>query len=202
MAYSKINICNMALAALGADPIRSFSESNKRAKQCEIFYDLVRDYLLFKFDWGFARGFKKLQRLEDIDTPEGTYAFGLPADCKIVRDLYPRGSKQWWDILNGAFICRVTEGAQIYYTRNVETPTQFSDAFAYLLSLLLAVKLAPSIARSSSTTKALYEQYMREEVDAWEADASQSNDYRPADEDPERDTFVFPDFDLITNLRS
>jgi hypothetical protein len=202
MAYSKIKICNMALAALGADSIRSFSESNKRSKQCEVFYELVREYLLFKFDWGFARGFKKLQRLEDVDTPVGTYAYALPADCKIVRDLYPRGSKQWWDILNNAFICRITESVQIYYTRKEESPARFSDAFAYLAALLLAVKLAPSITRSSSTTKALYEQYLREEADAWESDASQGNDYRPADEDPNRDTFVFPDYDIVTTIHT
>lgn len=195
MAYSKIKICNMALAAVGADQIRSFSENNKRARQCEVFFDLVRDYILFKFDWGFARRFVKLQQLADVETPPGIYAYGIPADCKIVRDLYPRGSKEWWEVTGDTFLCRFTDNVYIYYTGRCDEPVKFSDAFAYLIALLLAVKIAPSLTKNASTTKALYEQYLREEADAMEADASQSNDYRPVDEDPNFDSFVFPSAD-------
>ena len=52
---SKIGICNLALAHLGADSIRSFEETNKRARMADVFFDQVRDYLLSKFDWPFFR---------------------------------------------------------------------------------------------------------------------------------------------------
>ena len=200
MAYSKIKICNMALANLGEASIRSFDEPNKRAKQCQVFYDLTQDYLLFRFDWGFARSFAKLQQLEDFDTPSGVYAFAKPPNCRALRDLYPRGSRQWWEILGDAVLTKIPGEVYFYYTASEVNPTKFSDAFAYLLASLLAVKLAPSISRSASMTKTLFDQYVREEADAFEADASQGNDYRPNDEKPDLDTFVHPELGVTDSF--
>ena len=66
MIYSKIGICNLALAAIGEDSIRDFADGNKRARMCDVFYETTRDYLLGQFDWAFARRQQALQQLNEF----------------------------------------------------------------------------------------------------------------------------------------
>jgi len=192
MAYSKIEICNIALAMLGEDAIRSFDDGNTRAKQCEVFYESVKGNLLTRFDWNFARKIAKLQRVEDTILPDWIYAYKIPADCKIIRELYPRGSRQWWEVVGGEFHCRLPEEVYVYYTSRSDIPAEFTDTFANLLALGLAVRLAPTVTQDMKLTATLQQQFASEERDVWESEANESNDYRAVDEDPNGDTFVYP----------
>jgi len=196
MAYSKVDICNTALALLGESPIRSLEDENTRASLCNQMYAPVRDYLLFKFDWGFARRLSKLQRLLDFETPPLIYPYEIPANCRIVRELYPHGSREWWEVMGRVFLCRKFENVYIYYTTNDAPETHFSDAFAFLFSLGLAVKLGPPLTQNNQLSDSLFKQFKIEEREAWAADADQSNDYKPIDGLPEYDTFVNPDLRL------
>jgi len=199
MAYSKIDICNSALAMLGADLLRSFDENNKRARMCFVFFDMTRDYLLSKFDWPFARAFRKLQLLDvtSMTVPEGWYPFKLPSDCRNPRELHPPGSKDPWRIMGSVLYCKRTgiggDDAYLYYTIQNVDPSSYSDTFASLLSLGLAVRLCPSITQDKALTKALRDQFREEQRDAWESDANIGNEYREFDEDPNNDAFVNPD---------
>lgn len=197
MSNSKISICNLALAALGEDAIRSFDEANKRARMCSVFYDQARDYLLSKFDWPFARMLASLQPvvLDEDEVPDGEYAYQLPADCLTPRDLYPKGSRGYWRIAGNALFCSLTEDddVRLYYTKRVTDTILFSDTFVALLYLLIAVRISPAITQDKGVTRAMKEQYEIEVREAWESDANIGNDYRSYDEDPENDTFVNPD---------
>lgn len=198
MAYNKIKICNMALAFLGEDSIRSFDENNTRASLCDRMYDPMRDYQLTRFDWNFARKLTKLNPLEQ-ETPPGTYAYGLPADCRAVRELYPLGSKEWWEVLGRVFLCKRAQEVYIYYTANSISEALFPDTFAFILSLSLAIKIAPALTQDKALTRSLFEQYKMEESEVWEADANISNQYKPVDGMPEYDTFVYPDNTLLVD---
>lgn len=194
---SKISICNLALASLGAAPIRSFDEDNKRARMCDVFFDSTRDYLLSKFDWPFARKLIELTPLADTIAPEGMYAYGMPSDCKTPRDLEPPGSRQPWEVMGRVFYCNIPPEASeivvLRYTVVVADETLFSDTFSNLLSLAIAVRMAPAITQDKSLTTALYEQFKQEQRDVWESDANIGENYRAYDEDPNNDTFVYPD---------
>ncbi len=197
MPNSKISICNLALASLGEDSIRSFDEDNKRARMCDGFYEQAKDYLLSKFDWPFARKLKELKEvvLPDEEIPDGEYAYQLPADCKTPRDLYPAGSRDYWRIAGRVMFCRKSpeDDIRLYYTQAVTDVTQFSDSFATLLYLLIAVRMSPAITQDKSLTQALSQQYQVEMREAWESDANIGNDYKPYDGDANNDTFVNPD---------
>lgn len=198
MAESKIHICNTALARLGAASIRSFSENNKRARMCDTFFDSVVNYQLSRFDWPFAKHFLKLRPLAEQDYPDGLVAYNLPSDCKRVTDLHPRGSGDYWEIYGKTLVCKKTpeEGVWIYYTRRVTDTATFSDTFANFISISLAVRMAPAITQDKELTKALYQQYVQEQKEVWEADANEGNDYRAHDEDPNNDSFVYPGGDF------
>jgi hypothetical protein len=199
MADSKIHICNLALASLGAGPIRSFDENNKRARMCDTFFDSTKNYLLSKFDWPFARGFQKVQPLATQDWPDGLVAYGLPSDCKRMNDLHPKGSRDYWEIYGNTMVCKKTvdEGAWIYYTIQIEDTSLFTETFSNLLSTALAVRMAPAITQDKALTKALYEQYRAEQLDVQEAEANEGNDYRSYDENPNNDTFCYPEGDYV-----
>jgi len=193
MAYSKIQICNLALASLGEDFIRSLDEGNKRAKMCDIFYDITRDYLLTKFDWPFARRVVKLQAVdtEGLTIPSGQFVFQLPNDCKTPRDIHPPGSRTWWEIRKDQLYAKVPV-VYLYYTAKEIATGYFSDTFSNLLALGLAVRLAPVITQDEVLTKALFQQYKDTTMEVWESEANIGNDYRAYDEDPDNDTFVYP----------
>lgn len=195
MAYSKVEIANLALATLGADAIRTFDEKNKRARMCDNFFESTRDYLLAKFDWPFARRFKKLNEVELPEgkiLPAGMKVYQLPEDCRTPRDVHPPGSKDPWRIAEDKLYTNTGREVYLYYTGQEINEALFSDTFANLLALGMAVRMAPAITQDKNLSKILYEQYQLEQRESWESDANIGEDYRAYDEDPNNDTFVYP----------
>lgn len=195
---SKISICNLALARIGADSIRSFSENNKRARMCDTFFDSTRDFLLAKIDWPFASSYKVLNIVDlgEGNLPDGQYAYALPSDCKMPRALHPRSSKLWWKIMGKNLVCLIPGGSAtvgLYYTAATVDTNIFTDSFVDLLSLALALRLAPPITQDKALVNALQGLYQAELRDTEEIDANAGNEYRGLDEEPDMDTFVWPD---------
>lgn len=201
MSISKIEICNVALAMLGADSIRSFSEKNKRARMADVFFDFTRDYLFQKFDWPFAKRFVKLQPLNaeqmKLKVPAGMFPYQLPHECHAARDLYPMGSKDPWDVMGDVLYCTVDPATEqevcLYYTALIEDVTKYSSSFSNLLALGLAVKMCAPITQDKALQQSLNEQFTVEQQNTWEANANIGNLYREYDEDPNNDSFVYPD---------
>jgi hypothetical protein len=197
-ALSKIEICNLALASVGADSIRSFDENNKRARMCDVFFDSTRDYLLSKFDWNFARKLEKLNKVIDdtLVVPTGYFVYQLPYDCKMPIELLPEGSRDKWYINGDKLYCQYdSEEYDVilaYTSREVNTH-MFTDAFSNVLALGLAARLAPTLTQDIGLTKTLYNQYQIELQEVMSDDANVGNEYRKYDETPNNDTFVYPD---------
>jgi hypothetical protein len=191
MANSEVSICNLALATLGADSIRDFSEDNKRARMCKNFYDATRDYLLAKFDWPFSRSFKNLNQLDltGEDTPDGEYGYQLPIDCQTPRDVHPMGSSTPWRIVGQRLYTTLT-AVGLYYTKTETNPAIFSNPFVNLLALGVAVRMCAPITQDKALAKVLFEQYQVEMGEVWESEANVGNEYRMFDENPENDSFV------------
>jgi len=202
MPQSKVDICNLALAHLGLESIRSIDEDNKRARMAKVFFDSLRDQLLTKFDWPFARRYKKLSALDldESEIPSNLYPYALPAGCLVPRDIAPRGSSTRWIILGSdrgpTLFCETAageDGIYLYYTHQEVNPAAFSTTFSFLLGLGMAVFMSPALTGTRSLTKQLNDQFIVEQSNVWEADANGENDYISYDSDPENDKFVNPD---------
>lgn len=198
MTLSKVEICNVALSMLGADPIRSFDENNKRARMADVFFDFTRDYLLAKFDWPFARKFVKLQPLntDNMVVPEGKQPYKLPNDCHTARDVHPPGTNIPWHVMGIDLYVDCTDAAgdiYLYYTSKEIDVSKYPHTFANLLAVGLAVKLCGPITQDKALMSALMDQFAVEQVNAWESEANVGEDYRAFDEDPNNDSFVYPD---------
>jgi len=180
---------------LGADSIRDFDESNKRARLADVLYESSKDYLLYKFDWPFARAYKNLQELDlsTEDTPPGFKAYQLPSNCVVARDIFPLGSKDQWEVMGErVFTIDTATSMGLYYTRDGVDPSKFSDTFAQLLAIFMAVKLSPPITQDAKMTAELHRQFTIQIREDWEADANVGNTYREFNEDPNNDSFVYP----------
>lgn len=100
---SAIDIANQALSLAGARSIiTSFSEQIPEGQQCTIWYEQDRQWLLRKFNWGFAR---RQDALSLLATAPGvapqpatnlpwpfmpwSYAYQYPSDCVRFRSILP-----------------------------------------------------------------------------------------------------------------
>jgi len=193
--YSEVEICNIALHAIGAEAIKSLDEDKKAARACTTFYKITRDYLLSAFDWSFARKYKALTVIATPvdEVPEGYFVYQIPEDCEIVRKLWPYQQRDRWEVMGDKLWSIREEEVGLFYTaQNINTHL-FSTAFSNLLAIAISVRLAPILAQDESLAGKLFEQFLVQQAEAYAIDANASNDYRALEETPDYDTFVNPD---------
>jgi len=161
---------------------------------CDVFFDTCRDLLLSKFDWPFARRYKKLQLLDatNMVVPEGEYVYQLPEDCRTPWVIQKRGNDTPWCVMGSQLYCKLGNDVYLYYTAQETNPSVFTDTFVNLLSLLLAVKMGPALTQDKDLIKLITGQYGMAQAESWESDANVGDSYREHDEDPNNDTFVNP----------
>lgn len=84
---SKTDICNLALAELGARRINSVdADSTVEAKACRLHLNHIIDTLLERHQWSFATKRGVLARLAQDPESEWSAAWQLPADCiRLIR---------------------------------------------------------------------------------------------------------------------
>jgi hypothetical protein len=199
MSHSEVGICNIALAALGAEAIRTFDEDNKRARMCKVFYDIARDLMLSKFDWPFARKYAQLQQLDTtgLTIPTNMYVYQIPSDCKTPRTIQDLGSRDLWRVVADTIHCYISSGVYLYYTKHETNPAMFTDTFVDMVYLHLAVQMGPALTTDKKLVSLLREQYKMAQFDGWESDANIGNDYISHDDNPENDTFVNVDGKVV-----
>ncbi len=203
--YSEVDITNMALAMLGANTIRSLDEDNKRARLASIFYPMIRDYCLARFDWPFAKRYAELHMYEaenDIvlhdmigtEVPDGWYPYAIPSDCLAPRDIDPIGSREKWIVIRKVILLRRPPEipSYLWYTGEVTNTTEFSMQFIYILSLGLAAKLASSVAVNPEMAGAVTQQWQIEQTIGFTDDANIGENPDP-DGNPRLDPFSEPD---------
>jgi len=197
MAFSKIDICNSALALIGAELIRDFDKQSKSARVCEALYKMVRDRLLMSYDWSCARVVATLTSASDIDSNSYGSPYEIPVDCMMPRDILPSGTKQAWH-KQGKYIFTSVAGPQLQYTKKLTSEGDFDQPFVTALTYELAASIAPSVKGDVKLSKDIAQTAGYQVTAAQEADAGVGSEYRYADNDPNNDTFVNPDGETDT----
>lgn len=149
---SQTSICNLALIALGEDPITSLSDARKAAILCSALYDPTRRELLELQPWKFAK--RQATLASSTVAPQFTYAnaFPLPADFIRMYD-EPEEDDPEYEIMNVAGTGQVMMSNddspfQMLYVFDCQDPTAFSPLFVALLGNALAAKLAQPLIQS------------------------------------------------------
>ncbi len=93
---TKLEIWNQALSEMGARvAVDTLSDTTPQARQCQVFYDVVRKQLLRSAPWGFARKTAVLDVLGLFtdDPPAADYPwlvkYAYPDDCLKMRYILP-----------------------------------------------------------------------------------------------------------------
>lgn len=164
MAYSIVNIVNLALDDLGVPSIATLTEQSDAAILANRIWEYARDQVLEDADWNFAKLTAKLVQdtayaLAPTD-PQWLYRYTKPASCLKIRSLVDTYNvdigKYWYDGLSNGYVeegdyiyCNfLNSGIDLYckYTTIITDPTKYRPSFVnslkYKLTGMMAKKLA------------------------------------------------------------
>lgn len=155
MASSSIQICNIALGHLGANPIMSFQDGIAEANLCSTFYDQARQKILEDAEWSFAVARREVARSATPPIFGYTNQFKLPADCLKVLEAFDKSTMSsnpsispndtQWEVESGYIMCDA-EILMIRYTKDVTDTALFSAGYAQTLGAYLAYQMAGKLA--------------------------------------------------------
>jgi hypothetical protein len=197
---SSIGICNVALAKIGARAIRSFDENNTRARLCEAMYDHVKDTMVNEYHWTFARAVVKLRLLGD-DPIAGKHPYEKPFDCSLPVSVRPeevgKGSSTFtWELIGNTIWTSVPSPVLSFTNRNISEGA-FSASFVAAVAAQLAVEIGPSIRNSDVDVEKLQARADKLLAVARDNDAMIGSDFITSDRDPNNDSFVDPDANML-----
>lgn len=151
-----VEICQKALALIGAEQIQSLNEQNNRAQICNLIYPTLKESTLSEHHWNFATKKKKLVQLAQEPPNEYDYQYELPNDLvagpiKVNTHKSSKSSTQSWEKVNNN-IMTDRENIYIDYIANVDESI-FPAYFVRFLYHALAAELAKSITDQTSTAQ-------------------------------------------------
>ncbi len=139
-SLTKVNICNMALAVIGSEPILDISEDSKLGNALSRFYDPARQAVLEEGEWSFALKHFTLNLSADDNETDYAYMYVLPADC--ITPVMLEGYDNYTFEIMGDYLYSNLPDAVLKYVWNIEDTTKFSPGFARALAHRLASDLA------------------------------------------------------------
>lgn len=164
---SSIDICNLALAHIGASSISSFNEQSKSAIECNRFYEHSKKTALRDHKWNFAT--KEVELALLTETYLGfDYAYAYPIDCLVVQKIYNAYSKSkkiQYSVRasndNSNRVILTNEVApNIIYTSNIENTNLFDSLFVDVFTWRLAIDLAQPIKGDLKLQEACLQSYV------------------------------------------
>ncbi|MEE9366721.1 MAG: hypothetical protein V3W44_08550 [Dehalococcoidales bacterium] len=172
---SEVEICNIALNALGEARITALTEDNPRARLCNDNYSGTRDAEIVKREWNFAIARVSLAKLVTAPIFEFDNAYQLPDEC--LRVLETDDSLDIWRI-EGRLLLTNADSVKIRFLQQVTDPNEFPADFIRALGLALALAIGTSITKSEKLMIRLEAAYVRAISDASGVNLSEDGESR------------------------
>jgi hypothetical protein len=165
MALSQTEICNQALARVGAQRIMDINDADsKSARVCLNAFEATVREVAAAGDW---KCLKKRATFNKLATPpafEWAFQYQLPADFISLVELngvdYHGQPSDEWDI-EGRVLLTDAETAQARYIAYVEDTTVWDPLFTDAVVVLLASKIAVPIRQDEGMAAQLKEEFLR-----------------------------------------
>lgn len=168
-ANTEVSICSLALSYLGEGPLIALDNTTAEGQIALLHYPRQRNALLAAHPWNFA--ITRITLSESATTPNHHYdnAFQLPSDCLRVLEMDDEDYYEWEvENIDGVrYIVTDATTCKIKYISAVTNTALFSESFAQLLALRLAVSMAIPITRSKTLMAAMKELYEDALMDAY-----------------------------------
>lgn len=152
---SDVGIANAAIRKLGQAPITAFSENSKAARLANERFAEVRDELLFRHPWNFARKRDSLAALSTGPAWGFSNAFALPTD--YIRMYEVNGEDEGtgkWKVEDGSVVTDLSAPLEVLYVYQVTDANRMSVGFREALASVLAADWAEDLTGSNSVVEA------------------------------------------------
>lgn len=172
MATSDVQICSLALMAIGHETITSLNGTDKASRFCKRWYNPVRQEILRMHTWNFATVRDALVALNETPEYGYSYVFQLPNDLlRLIQCEDPREDYR----IQGRKIYVNNSALKIEYIRDETDANQFDALFVQCLVARLAMRLASSLGTSEEAKKDAKEMWDECRRSATFIDASEGN---------------------------
>lgn len=170
---TKVDICNIALIALGDQRITSIDDNNERARACKNRYDDVRDAVLRSYHWNCAVHRTSLVR-DSVNPAWGfSYRYQLPSDCLRVLDV------QNYEVpfeVEGRYILSDASSVNILYITNnslILDETKFDSLLVQAIAMRLAMEIAETLTGRRDLRQDMTAKYQAVLAEARSADSAE-----------------------------
>jgi hypothetical protein len=149
---TKLELCNLALARCGSEPIASLADDSKRAKAVVAQYPVTLLELLNDTPWSFATKRATISGVSGEPLYEYIGMYEQPADCIRVLSIngIPKFRKEGSKIL-----CDSTEEIMLKYIYKNEDPSTWTASFLKCFQLKLAEDISYLLVQSASLQKTI-----------------------------------------------
>lgn len=187
MVASLVGLCNLSLSLLGAQAIAALDEASPEARACALHLTPCLEAVLRDHPWNFATRRVVLAPVAGLTPPGWTYAYALPPDCLLARELVvPAGAAPArfsleYDPQAGRVLLTDLGGAALVYTTRTEDVAGFDPLFVQALGWRLAAHLAMPLTRDRALMQMAQTLYLNTLSQAQRADANEGVPETPRD---------------------
>lgn len=167
MAWSKLDIINLAANVLGKRSFNDVIDSGEFADSADRAFDLLYPVELSENDWRFATKIQALSKtLETPADPYYNYEYNLPSDYLALRRLFPNTDFQIYE----EQLWSNVDALKMEY-RFKPDPTQLPAYFVKYFALILAQWYAKTVAEDSNLSKNIGQEAFMAKATAMYVDA-------------------------------
>ena len=173
---SEVEICNSALVKLGegtAGRITSLTEGSPNANFCNEQYAKLRDQMLRKHLWNFAKERVKLAQISGEPVSGFDYRYQLPSDSLRVVAVHDNDASRGrvrYEIKGDRLLSDANE-IYLIYVRKVTDPNEMDPLFRECLAIALAEDIALAVTGSQPLQERMRGKLRTEIATAKSADA-------------------------------
>lgn len=183
MATSVVDICNLALAALGNFSIISLEEASSAAQACRTWYEPSRDATLRAYPWNCATSREALAA--STTAPAWGYAnrYPLPVAClrvlqienELLSDAQRGDRTGLWKIEKRAIVTDLGAPLKIVYIERIADPALFDPLLVEVLAARLAASIAYRVTGAQSAVEGALKAYRDKLAEARTIDAQEGS---------------------------
>lgn len=177
MALSDVEVCNSALAKVGAAQINSLEDGSRVARLCKEQYSKIRKKVLSSHPWNFATARVALSATVNVPAFEFDKEFLLPSNVLRVLETDLCEGDPWkveFNVDNDKVLMCNSSAVNIKYIKDITDPTKFPPYFEEALAWALAADLCYAITQSFSVSQQVYAASKNEMREARSMDAQES----------------------------
>jgi len=173
---TKLQIFNYALIKIGDATIASPTENTPRAKTLNTLYDNIRDDLLRRSPWNFAKKQASLASNGNTPTYRWLYEYPIPADMVKLLET----ENQWpYEIQGRLILSDATTPLKITYIARITDETLFDPMFSNALQTRLAYEASLRLTSDLSLQRVLRAQVTELETEAKAEDGKEADPREP-----------------------